>query len=399
MSPDPTAATPGAHRYLAAIALAALALGGACARSSRPPLTGIVLTPVVSGLEEPTAGTLQPGTDRMFIAERHGTVRVIADGEILGLPAVDLADDIEVGFADQGLLGIAFHPRYPDDRRVFLSYTEVDTEAQVVFSFLVSPDGTTFDADSGIEVIRAPQPFDSHQGGTIRFGPDGMLWAAFGDGGFVPPDTGSRESQDSLRHGQNPYTLPGTVVRLDVDSAIPYAIPPDNPFRDGVAGLPEVWLYGVRSPWSLWFDSDFVIVGDVGNLGWEEINRLERGRDAGANLGWSDMEGPDCFREPDCAAAETTVLPWLPLPHADACAVIVGPVYRGLAMPELVGELLFTDLCTGWIRSVPIGSAPDDPTEWLPPSGETPTAFIVGPDDEVYLTTFAGALYRLDGVR
>lgn len=379
----------------------ALVVGGASLLGSRlPPLTGVVLTPVVTGLEEPTAGALQPGTDRMFITERKGTVRVVADSALLGLSAIDLADDVEAGFADQGLVGIAFHPHYPDDRRVFLSFTEVGTEAQVVFSFLVDPDGETFDTDSAVEVIRVPQPQESHQGGTIRFGPDGMLWIGFGDGGFVPPDTGSTDSQDALRHGQNPFTLPGTVVRLDVDTAVPYAIPPDNPFADGVAGRPEVWAYGVRAPWSLWFDAGSVIVGDVGNLRWEEINRLDRRDDAGANLGWSEMEGPECFREPGCASAATSLHPWLALPNPEACAVIVGPVYRGSAMPELVGEVFFADFCGGWIRSVPIDSPPATPTEWVVrQSGVLPTAFLVGPRSEVYLITLQGALYRLDPVR
>ncbi|HEX5631421.1 MAG TPA: PQQ-dependent sugar dehydrogenase, partial [Acidimicrobiia bacterium] len=237
---------------------------------------------------------------------------------------------------------------------------------------------------------------------TIRFGPDGMLWIGFGDGGHDGTAAGA-STQDPEGHGQNPRTLQGTVVRIDVDAAIPFAIPPNNPFVADGRGAPEVWAYGLRNPWSLWFDSTRVYIGEVGFDRWEEINVLDLESQAGANLGWSVLEGPDCLRSPDCERAGMTP-PTLALPRSPGtCAIVLGPPYRGVAMPELTGNLVYVDLCGAWLRTVSTRelAAGTSGVTWLESFASQPTltAFFEGPHAEWHLLTIDGMVYRLDPVR
>lgn len=364
------------------------------------PLVGLELNRITDSLNFPVGGALQPGTDRIFIVERLGRVRIVEGDQVLADPALDISQKTANSSWEQGLLGIAFHPRFESDGRVFLSYTEASSGDQVVVSFRFAADKNHLDVTTETELIRVPQAYPLHNGGSIRFGPDGMLWIGLGDDGADPKATDPAR-QDSFRHGQNPATLPGTMVRIDVDGPAPYSIPPDNPFADGVGGAPEVWAYGLRNPWSFWFDGSTLIIGDVGFVSWEEINVLDLGTDAGANLGWSEWEGRACFADRDCIATPA-MPPKIALSrNPGPCAVIVGPVYRGRAIPELVGEVFYSDLCGAWLRTSPVADLSDATpgTTWLENLTIRTTAFVTGPEGEVFVLTLDGALYRIDPVR
>ncbi|MDP8959778.1 MAG: PQQ-dependent sugar dehydrogenase, partial [Actinomycetota bacterium] len=197
-------------------------------------------------------------------------------------------------------------------------------------------------------------------------------------------------------NGQRPDTLLATVLRLDVDAAQPYAIPPDNPFVDG-GGAPEVWAYGLRNPWRFSFDQGLLYIADVGQSSWEEVNVVRADR-AGLNYGWPIMEGAHCFQEEGCGTWGL-VLPVLeyPIPE-DGCAVIGGFVYRGRAIPELVGHYFYGDLCGGWVRSFRFrdGQAVDQ-RDWTEDLGRVGSILSLGRGSggELYLTVAEGQVFRL----
>ena len=195
--------------------------------------------------------------------------------------------------------------------------------------------------ESELVILEVPQPYANHNGGQIAFGPDGYLYIGLGDGG---------SAGDPRRNGQNPSTLLGAILRIDVSGATaeqPYAIPLDNPFVDG-GGRPEIWAYGLRNPWRFSFDRETgeLWTGDVGQNRWEEIDIIERG----GNYGWNAMEGHHCFQpSSDCENEDFIPPVWEYSLDGDACSVIGGYVYRGTAIQTLVGTYVYADFCTGEI--------------------------------------------------
>lgn len=365
-----------------------------------PPVSSVrlELDLVVGGLEEPVAAVFQPGVDRMFVLERVGRVRVVDEWQLRDEPAIDLTDRVLSSEREQGLLGIALHPSYAESGRVFVSFTEAGTRALVLAEYRADVDAGRIDPASHREILRVPQLGIYHQGGTIRFGPDGYLWAGLGDGGSGL-SLATSGAQDPLGHGQNPFSLQGSIIRIDIDFEPPYRIPADNPFANGVRGAPEVWAFGVRNPWGLSFDDGFMFVADVGHENWEEITVLSLANDAGSNLGWAIMEGPECFGDSACDDFGM-VEPFVSIPHGDACAVIGGGVYRGSAIPGLVGQYLYADLCWAWIRSVSREGLVASRWVYDPAThGERQrfTAFAIDGDGEMYILTIGGAVLRLVG--
>lgn len=383
---------------MAVVAVSFLLIGSDAMVSARVgPLLGLQLEVVATDFNTPVAGVLDPITGVLLIAEQAGRVIAYNPADGSRKVALDISTMVALGF-EQGLVGIAVHPE-PQDDRVFISFTETVTGDQVIASVRRTGDRSGLDPSSLQEVLRVPQLSTLHKAGTLRFGPDGMLWIALGDSG----GTSSSEpvDQDPGNHGQDAHTLPGSILRIDIDGTSPYAIPSDNPFVDGREGAPEVWAFGLRNPWSLWFDNNLVVIGDVGFVTWEEINVLDLDSDAGVNLGWNVLEGPDCFAGRDCASLAASP-PDLALSRGrGTCAVVVGPVYRGAAIPELVGELLYTDHCGPWLRSVPVGDPPieEATVTWIEPLPDRYTAFIEVPGGEPYLLTWEGALLRIVPIR
>ena len=192
-------------------------------------------------------------------------------------------------------------------------------------------------------LLRVDQPFSNHNGGQLAFGPDGFLYIGLGDGG---------SGGDPQGNGQNPNSLLGKILRIDVEGD-PYAIPPDNPFADG-GGAAEALLIGLRNPWRFSFDRDtgLLWIGDPGQNAAEEIDRVDPIADAGANLGWNVMEASQCFAQPNCVTGGLT-LPIAEYGRDLGCAVTGGYVYRGEAIPDLRGWYLFSDYCSGILFGVP----------------------------------------------
>ncbi|HEY6058635.1 MAG TPA: PQQ-dependent sugar dehydrogenase, partial [Candidatus Limnocylindrales bacterium] len=249
----------------------------------------LTLEPVVNGLQSPigivNAGD---GSGRLFVIEQAGRIRVVRDGALVDEPFLDIADRVASG-GERGLLGLAFHPSFPSDPRLFVDYTDRDGNT-VVSSFTVSG-GATERADPASErvLLHVDQPFPNHNGGDVVFGPDGFLYITLGDGG---------SGGDPQGNGQRKDTLLGKILRIDVNATTgsrPYAIPPDNPFADG-GGEPEIWAYGLRNPWRISFDraTGDLWIGDVGQGAWEEIDRERAGSPGGSNYGWNVMEGNHC---------------------------------------------------------------------------------------------------------
>ena len=330
-------------RSLVLIALIGLAMfvPGEPARAQ----PAIALEPAFGGqrFERPVALKQPPGdAGQVFVVEQPGRVLVVPLAG--GAPAVvlDIRDRVEDGPNEAGLLGLAFHPAFADNRTVFLSYTRRPAAGgleSVIAAYRVRADAT-IDADSERIVLTLAQPFSNHNGGDIAFGPDGYLYIGFGDGGA---------GGDPLNSGQDVGTLLGAILRIDVDRAAPYAIPRDNPLRARRGARGEIYAYGLRNPWRFSFDrlTGDLWAADVGQNRMEEVNVIV----AGGNYGWNIKEASRAFRDQGRSAAGL-IDPVAEYGRELGCSVTGGYVYRGGRIPELEGVYLFGDYCSGRIWGV-----------------------------------------------
>lgn len=325
---------------------------------------------VGSGFTQPVVMVSPPGEERRFVGDQDGIVWTVSAGD----PEVvfDIRGDVSFQ-GEQGLLGLAFHPDYVENDHLYVSYIDNGGDS-VIESFIVADGGA--DLDSRREVIRIGQPASNHNGGMIAFGPDGNLWIGLGDGGGA---------NDQFGQGQRVDTLLGSMLRITVGPDIDgYEVPAGN--LDG-----EVWAIGLRNPWRWAFDGDDLWIGDVGQGEIEEVDVVDWTA-GNPNFGWSVMEGTSCFRNADCDQTGLT-LPIYEYSHAEGCSITGGLVYRGSAIPELAGQFLFADYCTGWLRSVGRDGVM---REWLPPgtfSGVT--SFGTDSEGEPYVLTAGGSIYQL----
>jgi len=344
----------------------------------------LALAEVASGFAHPVFATAPPGDDRLFVVEQDGHVQLLRDGERLGT-FLDLSGLVSFG-GEQGLLGLAFHPRYPTDSRLYVDYTDLQGDT-VVAEYRVSADPDRADPASGRVLLTVAQPYRNHNGGMIAFGPDGYLYVGLGDGG------GSGDPQGA---GQDPGSLLGSILRLDLEGD-PYAVPASNPYAEG-GGAPEVWAKGLRNPWRFSFDGDLVYIGDVGQDAWEEID-IAHIDSRGINFGWSVMEGTHCFGNPACDRSGLE-LPVFEYGHEyDNCSVTGGYVYRGQALPELDGTYFYGDYCSGMIASFRLDlEGIYDLRTWNDTLGAVPglTSFGVDGAGELYLVAAEGSVYRLE---
>ncbi len=241
---------------------------------SGPPVgSGARLQEIVSGLSAPLYLTAPPGDARLFIVEKTGAIRIIKDGVLLTDPFIDLSSRISNG-GEQGLLGLAFDPDYATTGRFIVHFT--DPAGNTTLSrFQVSANPDVADPASELVILTAVQPFANHNGGQIAFGPDGFLYLGLGDGGG---------SGDPDSRGQDLSDLLGSILRIDVRSTEPYAVPADNPFVGSAA--PEVWSYGLRNPWRFSFDraTGDLYIADVGERSWEEVDISTPAQGAGKGV-------------------------------------------------------------------------------------------------------------------
>lgn len=350
-------------------------------------LRGLSLTIVASLPPGHQAGIAvsPPGDPRLFLVGQSGPIWEIGPGGYHSTPLLDLTGRISTG-SEQGVLGLAFHPAFVDNGRFFVFFTQPNGDIMIQE---FEDDGSwPIDPDSGSDIIEIEHgDATNHNGGMLAFGADGYLYASIGDGG-----TGGHEAQDTT-------SLLGTIIRLDVDSATPYAVPATNPFVGG-PGANEIWAYGLRNPWRFSLDQGLIYVGDVGQSTREEVN-VSSLSSGGLNYGWPVLEGTDCHSPSSGCSSVGTVLPVHEEEHSTGvCSVIGGYVYRGDRMPELDGHYLFSDFCRGFVKSFRhAGGNAEELTTWIASTGHLVTSFGMDADGELYVATLAGDLYRITPVR
>lgn len=353
-----------------------------------PDSSAYIWRPVIGGLQRPL-GMAAPadGTGRLFVLEQTGRVQIVQPGQLLPTPYLDITDRVGSTANEQGLLGLAFHPRYAENGFFYVNYTDLNGDT-VIASFQVSPDDPNR-ADPGSEkrLLSISQPFPNHNGGEVTFGPDGYLYLGLGDGGSAGDPQGNGQSLD---------TLLGKILRIDVDNGEPYAIPPNNPFAGG-GGRAEIWAYGLRNPWRFSFDrlSGDMYIGDVGQNQIEEIDFLPAGSPGGANFGWDFFEGSSVYEGAPPSDLQL-IPPVAEYRHDMGCSVTGGVVYRGSRLPAWQGVYLFGDYCSGMVW----GLMRDAQGSWQYNTLFGPIGRIAsfGQDElgEVYLIDQGGILYVLD---
>ena len=356
-----------------------LSAHAAWALAERPPSQDIALAPVLTrGLTQPVfIGHAGDHSDRLFIVEQPGRIRILRNGVLQASPFLDISDRVDFG-GEMGLLGLAFHYRFRENGRFFLNYTRKPDGATVVAEYRVAKKSDRALLDETILMV-IPQPYSNHNGGMVAFGPDGYLYIATGDGG-AGGDPGNR--------GQSPDTLLGKMLRIDVDQDDPYGIPPDNPFAKQRSGR-EIFALGFRNPWRFSFDRQTgrLWAADVGQNQWEEIDVVE----AGNNYGWRVMEGNHCFLPPRGCSTTGLTLPVAEYRNqSPSCAVTGGYVYRGKRVSFLQGTYVFGDYCSGRIMGLLDGQL-----HVLLASGLRISSFGEDEAGELYVVDHGGGIYRI----
>jgi uncharacterized repeat protein (TIGR03806 family) len=373
-----------------------------CVAKERPVLdTGVKLEPQFAGLtfDAPMYMIQAPGdATQWYVVERAGTVRAFpatatTNAEVRQFASVTVNDG-----GEGGLLSMAFHPQWPTKREAYLSFTRDkangdpapicdSTTAQPMTSIvarLQSSTGQVLDSAPD-EILKVGQPYTNHNGGTINFGPDGYLYFGLGDGG---------DGNDTCGSGQRTQTLLGKLLRIDVNApAGMYTVPADNPFAGDAAFRPEIWAWGFRNPFRWSFDQGTgdLWVGDVGQSTWEEIDRVVKG----GNYGWNTCEGRHRRGSTNtlCASPSLSLLdPVVEHPRTEAQSITGGYVYRGAAMPSLVGTYIYGDFATGNIWALTFDATNKAAPKLLTTvTAQTLVAFAQGHDGEIYTVQFPSA--------
>lgn len=333
-----------------------------------------------------------PGDARLFIVERAGRIRILQAGAMLPTPFLDISSRVST-VGEGGLLSIAFHPQYASNGILFVYYTNLEKDI-VIERHRVSTNANLADSGPGLQIIRIPHPtYTNHFGGTVAFGPDGMLYVGTGDGGG---------GGDPGGNAQNPASLLGKMLRLDVSAstaAQPYANPPTNPwFNDTSGRRAEIWALGLRNPWRYTFDSGNLYIADVGQSRREEVNIVAAGL-GGANYGWNTMEGSQCYGATTCNQTGLT-LPAFEYEHGsnsvNGCSITGGVVYRGSALAELTGQYFYSDYCKGFLKSFMYsGGGVSGETEWTAPDIGNVVSFGRDGNGEMLMISASGRVYQI----
>jgi len=301
---------------------------------------------ITTGLASPVFLTQPLNDGRIFVVEQAGRIRVILNGVLQTAPILDISSRV-LCCGERGLLSVAFHPQYATNHFFYVYFTTRANGTQTNGDITIERFTTTADPEiadpttSKLIITTAHSTFANHNGGLVSFGLDGMLYAGFGDGG---------SGGDPSGNGQNLNALLGSLLRLDVNTGDPYAIPPSNGLTNKRG---EVWAKGLRNPWRYAFDAPtgLLYVADVGQGAREEVDVVQASQ-AGVNYGWSVMEGASCFNPPTGCNQTGLTLPVLDYSHAGgACSITGGYVYRGSAIPGIRGHYFYSDYCTGFLRS------------------------------------------------
>jgi glucose/arabinose dehydrogenase len=355
------------------------------ARPSLPDPAGYTWNIIADGFNRPLLVThAGDGSGRLFIVEQDGRIWVNQEGVTLPEPFLDIDERVGSDSNEQGLLGLAFHADYEQNGFFFVNYTNIQGDT-VVSRFQVSADAHLADAASELVLLQQNQPYANHNGGNIAFGPDGMLYIGFGDGG---------SQGDPHGNAQSPEIWLGKILRIDVNTGSPYAIPADNPFAAG-GGLPEIWALGLRNPWRFGFDSatgEFY-VADVGQNQWEEVNVLPAGT-AGVNFGWNYFEADQPYE--GNPGDLNDIRPVAYYSHDEGgCSVTGGYVYRGTALPAWQGVYFYGDYCSGIVWGLVQNEDGSWQSSQLYNTDFLITSFGVDEAGEIYLVNRGGQIYQL----
>jgi glucose/arabinose dehydrogenase len=346
----------------------------------------IALSPIVPGGLVRPAYVTHAGDDRLFIVEQPGRIRMLRNGQLLAQPFFDIADKVTTDGNEQGLLSVAFHPAFQQNGQFFVNYTRRGDGATVIERYtLAATDPDRADVRSGQVILVIAQPEANHNGGLIKFGPDGHLYIGMGDGG------GAGDRHGSIGNGQDPQSLLGKLLRIDVTNQATYAIPATNPFNT------EIWASGVRNPWRFSFDraTGDLYLADVGQNAYEEVHFQPASSAGGENYGWRIMEGTHCFDPRQGCDQSGLVQPIAEYSHAEGgCSITGGYVYRGQQFPAMQGAYFFGDYCSGIIWSLQRDGDQWQMTKRLE-SGVQISSFGEDVNGELYVVDHGGAIYQL----
>ncbi|GAB4376228.1 MAG: PQQ-dependent sugar dehydrogenase [Calditrichia bacterium] len=363
-----------------------------CATDSPPAASDIIYRPAFPHLSFIRPVDLQAapeGTNRLFVVEQAGRIYAFSnspDSRDRSL-FLDITDRVNDQGNEEGLLGLAFHPRFSQNGYFYVDYTAANPRRTIIARYSVQS-GNPQTADPGSEwiILEIPQPYGNHNGGQIAFGPDGYLYIALGDGG---------SAGDPQGNGQNLKTLLGSILRIDVDRSSPggnYEIPPDNPFVGNSEGFrPEIFAYGLRNPWRFSFDpvTGWLWTGDVGQNRIEEIDIIEKGK----NYGWNIMEGSRIYSSASGNQPQNLVMPVWEYTHSVGQSVTGGFVYRGKRIPRLGGAYIYADYVSGKIWALRYDGTGAPENQLLFDTDLNISSFGIDRENELYFCAFDGKIY------
>ncbi len=333
---------------------------GGSTGNGQPPARGVALVTVATGLDSPLDVVAVPGSAELAIVEKTGRVVLLRGGRLAREPLLDLRGQVSQG-AEQGLLSIAFSPRFAEDRLAYVDYTDLSGDVHVA----------ELDTRTGRlrTILRVHHPLSNHNGGALAFGGDGLLYVGVGDGGGEGDPDGN---------GQDTSTLLGKILRLDVSRPHPQ---------------PQIYAYGLRNPWRFSFDrtTGDLWIGDVGQNRFEEVDRLAAGTPAGTNFGWNAFEGRSVFKRQTIDRSRL-VMPVAVYSHRLGCSITGGFVYRGSAVPALEGRYVYGDFCSGRIWSLDAGGGKPHLID-VPPVKEL-SSFGEDAKNELCVTSLDGRVLR-----
>jgi glucose/arabinose dehydrogenase len=338
------------------------------------------------------------GDERLFVVERGGLIKIIAsNGVVLPTPFLDIDEIVKNANnqSEQGLLGLTFHPDYKNNGYLYLHYIDNENNSNIVRYQVDQIDSNQVDANTRELILEVEQPFANHNGGCLKFGPDGYLYIGMGDGG---------SGNDPINSGQRTDTHLGKMLRIDVDNGLPYTIPDNNPFVDDENVLDEIWATGLRNPWRFSFDKETgdLWIGDVGQSSKEEIDYQKANSNGGENYGWRCFEGTEFsnLSSPnDCIG--TFIEPVFEVAHqgfSGPCSITGGFVYRGTKYSEFIGKYICADYCTGDFYIVRLNEMNGWSGTEVGPFPHSVSTFGEDINGELYIASFSnGGIYKIVG--
>jgi glucose/arabinose dehydrogenase len=385
----------GGHRPAAAAALRIEPAARQDVVAAAPADAHTALHLLVSGLTNPVFITSAgDGTGRYFIVEQTGRIKILKNGVVLPTPFLSMPGSVSHG-GEQGLLGLAFHPSYETNRRLFVYFTNTSGDIVVREYRASASNPNVVDMTTGRQIIKIPHPGQSnHNGGMMAFGRSGYLFIGTGDGGGAG---------DQPNNAQRTSTLLGKMLRIDVDGrsgTLQYRIPAHNPYV-GRTGRDEIWQLGLRNPWRWSFDraNGNLWIGDVGQGRWEEVDRAVRtssGAGRGINWGWHVLEGRHCYQPPTGCNTSGKTMPLAEYDHNNGrCAITGGYVYRGTAIPVLRGGYVFGDYCSGEIWVVAANATSPATRTRLLDTNLLISSFGESTSGELFVVDLAGRIYSI----